>query len=45
MPDGSRKRRFAANKAKREWYAFDRARRFRNRFGLSQDDRPHEEHK
>ena len=35
MPDGSRKRRFASNPAKRNWYAQHRARRFAKRFGRS----------
>ena len=33
MPDGSRKRRFSANQARRQWYAHHRARRFCRRFG------------
>lgn len=33
MPDGTRKRRFDANKAKRQWYAHHRATRFAKRFG------------
>lgn len=33
MPDGRRKRRFASNPAKRNWYALHRARRFARRFG------------
>lgn len=32
MPDGSRKRRHSDNLAKRRWYAWHRARRFRRRF-------------
>ena len=34
MPDGSRKRRFSSNQAKRQWYARYRALRFCRRFGL-----------
>ena len=34
MPDGSRKRRFSTNLAKRKWYAQHRSRRFRRRFGV-----------
>ena len=34
MPDGSRKRRFSMNLAKRKWYAFFRSQRFNVRFGL-----------
>jgi hypothetical protein len=34
MPDGSRKRRFSSNPAKRHWYAEHRTRRFNRRFGL-----------
>lgn len=33
MPDGSRKRRFSANQAKRVWYARYRSQRFCRRFG------------
>lgn len=33
MPDGKRKRRHSPIKAKREWYAAHRARRFAKRFG------------
>lgn len=36
MPDGTRKRRFDANPARRNWYAEHRARRFARRFGLLQ---------
>ncbi len=32
MPDGTRKRRFSADAAKRAWYASYRARRFAIRF-------------
>lgn len=35
MPDGSRKRRFSQNAARRLWYARHRAERFRRRFRLS----------
>ncbi len=35
MPDGSRKRRFSANKVKRQWYAHWRAVRFARRFGFA----------
>ncbi len=31
MPDGKRKRRFSANKAKRDWYALQRSIRFARR--------------
>jgi hypothetical protein len=34
MPDGTRKRRFSSNVAKRRYYAEHRARRFRRRFGI-----------
>jgi hypothetical protein len=34
MPDGKRKRRHDSNRARREWYARHRARRFQRRFGL-----------
>ena len=34
MPDGSRKRRFSPDEAKRRWYAGWRHRRFMRRFGL-----------
>jgi hypothetical protein len=33
MPDGSRKRRFSINPAKRRWYAQYRSQRFARRFG------------
>jgi hypothetical protein len=33
MPDGSRKRRFSGNPARRRWYAEHRSRRFSRRFG------------
>jgi hypothetical protein len=33
MPDGSRKRRFSQNFARRQWYAHHRSRRFSRRFG------------
>jgi hypothetical protein len=33
MPDGTRKRRFSRNPAKRKWYAYWRALRFARRFG------------
>ena len=36
MPDGSRRRRFSPNKARRQWYALHRSRRFNRRFGLGQ---------
>jgi hypothetical protein len=35
MPDGSRKRRFSGNQARRRWYATYRAVRFFRRYGLS----------
>ncbi len=35
MPDGTRKRRFSPQTAKRLWYARHRALRFRRRFGLA----------
>jgi hypothetical protein len=35
MPDGSRKRRFSPNFARRQWYAQHRSRRFSRRFGWS----------
>ena len=35
MPDGKRKRRHSTDKAKREWYAHDRAMRFQKRFGFA----------
>jgi hypothetical protein len=35
MPDGSRKRRFSQNFARRNWYAQHRSRRFSRRFGWS----------
>jgi hypothetical protein len=34
MPDGKRKRRHDVNRARRQWYAQHRARRFLRRFGL-----------
>jgi hypothetical protein len=34
MPDGSRKRRFSINPARRRWYAIHRSQRFSRRFGL-----------
>ncbi len=34
MPDGSRKRRFSMNPARRRWYAIHRSQRFSRRFGL-----------
>jgi hypothetical protein len=33
MPDGTRKRRFSPNAAKRQWYARYRSQRFARRFG------------
>jgi hypothetical protein len=33
MPDGSRKRRFSPNQARRQWYARYRSLRFGRRFG------------
>jgi hypothetical protein len=38
MPDGSRKRRFSANQARRHWYAQHRSRRFGRRFGIQASD-------
>ena len=35
MPDGTRKRRFSLNPARRHWYALHRAIRFFRRFGLT----------
>lgn len=35
MPDGSRKRRFSDNNARRQWYAMSRARRFAVRLGFA----------
>jgi len=35
MPDGTRKRRFSSNLARRRWYAKHRAMRFFRRFGLT----------
>ena len=35
MPDGTRKRRFSRNQARRRWYAKNRAARFFRRFGLT----------
>jgi hypothetical protein len=35
MPDGTRKRRFSLNPARRRWYATHRAARFFRRFGLT----------
>ena len=35
MPDGTRKRRFSRNQARRRWYADYRAVRFLRRFGLT----------
>jgi hypothetical protein len=35
MPDGTRKRRFSLNPARRRWYAKHRAVRFFRRFGLT----------
>ena len=35
MPDGTRKRRFSLNQARRRWYATHRAARFFRRFGLT----------
>ena len=35
MPDGSRKRRFSFNRARRQWYANHRARRFATRLGFA----------
>ena len=35
MPDGSRKRRFSSDAAKRRWYANFRSIRFNRRFGLA----------
>ena len=35
MPDGKRKRRHSENKAKREWYALHRSKRFVKRFGFA----------
>jgi hypothetical protein len=35
MPDGSRKRRFSTNQARRRWYAKHRSQRFSRRFGFS----------
>jgi len=32
MPDGTRKRRYSSNRAKREWYALHRSRRWKRRF-------------
>ena len=37
MPDGKRKRRHSTNKAKRQWYALHRSKRFAKRFGFIQD--------
>jgi len=34
MPDGSRKRRYSHNQARRQWYAQHRSRRFSRRFGV-----------
>jgi len=34
MPDGKRRRRFSANRAKRAWYCYYRGVRFDRRFGL-----------
>ena len=34
MPDGKRKRRHDINRARRQWYAQHRARRFQRRFGF-----------
>ena len=36
MPDGSRKRRFSSNPARRAYYAKCRSRRFARRFGMAQ---------
>jgi hypothetical protein len=35
VTDGSRKRRFSKNAARRAWYAFYRAQRFARRFGFA----------
>jgi hypothetical protein len=35
MPDGSRKRRWSLDTAKRRWYAQHRSRRFARRFGFA----------
>lgn len=35
MPDGTRKRRFSANRARRQWYARHRAGRFLRRFRIA----------
>lgn len=35
IPDGTRRRRFSVNSAKRHWYAQHRAIRFARRFGIA----------
>jgi hypothetical protein len=35
MPDGTRKRRFSVNPARRQWYAQHRSRRFARRLGAT----------
>lgn len=42
MPDGTRKRRFSDDPAKRRWYAEHRSKRFRKRFSLV--TREHDDH-